>query len=141
MTIALIDDQALGLVLRGNPPRALRRRELATTGYWYVRLCQAVLGAADRTGVLSRPFVDLPEEMRDRALGAVLELPEQIGLVSLRELAPHIGQLRRHHALNALGMEVLAAAIRLEAEVFLSARSPQLEVALTAEHRSYRMLA
>lgn len=140
MTIALVDDQALGQVLRGSPPRALRRRELATTGYWYVRLCQAVLGAADRTGVLSRPFVDLPEKMRDRALGAVLDLPEEIGLVSLRELAPHIGRLRRRHALNALGMEVLAAAIRLEAEVFLSARSPQLEAALIAEGRRYRML-
>ena len=140
MTIALIDDQALGLVLRGSPPRALRRRDLATTGYWYVRLCQAVLGAADRAGVLSRPFTDLPEEMRDPRVGAVLELPEEIALVSLRELAPQIGRLRRHHVLNALGMEVLAAAIHLEAEVLLSARSPQLEVALTAEHCRYRML-
>jgi hypothetical protein len=140
VTIALVDDQALGQLLRGSAPRALTRRELATTGYWYVRLCQAVLGAADRSGVLSRPFVDLPETMRDRALGAVLELPEQIALVSLRELAPQMGRLRRRHALNVLGMEVLAAAIRLEAEVFLSAPSPQLETALIAEDRRYRRL-
>jgi hypothetical protein len=37
-------------------------------------------------------------------------------------------------------MEVLAAALRLEAEVFLSARSPQLEVALSAEGVTRRML-
>lgn len=135
-----MDDQILGQVLRERPPKALRRRVLATTGYWYVRLCQAVLGAADRAGVLSRPFVDLPEPMRDRALAAVLELPEQIALVSLRELAPQMGRLRRRHALNVLGMEVLAAALHLEAEVFLSARSPQLEVALPAEGVTHRMI-
>jgi hypothetical protein len=139
VTIALIDDQALGRILRGDVPKVLRRRELATTGYWYVRLCQAVLGAMDRPGVLSRPFADLPEVMRDRALSAVLELPDQIGLMSLRELAPHIGRLRQRHALNVLGIEALAAAIRLEAEVFLSARSPRLETALTTEGCRYRM--
>lgn len=46
MTFALIDDQALGAVLRRQTPRSLRRRQLATTGHWYVRLCQAALEAA-----------------------------------------------------------------------------------------------
>ena len=130
MTIALIDDQLLGAVLRGRPPRVLASKELYTTGYWYVRLCQAVLGAQERTGVLSRPFVELPDDMRERALAAVLELPADIGLLSLRQLGPTIAQLRQRHQLNILSIEALAAATNLQANVHLSAPSPQLEQAL-----------
>lgn len=141
MTVALIDDQTLGLVLRGTVPRALRRFDLATTGYWYVRLCQAVLSATERSGVLSGPFGDLPPSLRDRAIDGVLDLPEAIDLLSLRELAPAIGRLRSRHALNILGMEVLAAADRLKADVFLSAPSPRLQAALAEENRKCRLLA
>jgi hypothetical protein len=130
MTVALIDDQLLGAVLRGQRPRVLASKELYTTGYWYVRLCQAVLGAQERTGVLSRPFVALPDGMRERALAAVLELPADIGLLSLRELGPTIAQLRQDHQLNILSIEALAAAASLQANVHLSAPSPQLETAL-----------
>ena len=131
----LIDDQLLGAVLAGAaPPR--RRAAVFTTGSWYVRLCQAVLGAAGRTGVLAGPLAALPLPARDRALGTLLELPDAIGLLSLRELAPLIGQLRRHHDLNALGMEVLAASVLVEATVYLSAPSPRLERALTLEGRT-----
>lgn len=110
MTVALVDDQALSLVLLGKTPRSLRHFDLATTGYWYVRLCQAVLAAHERAGVLSGPFADLPPPLHRRAVDAVLELPETIALVSLRELGPVIGRLRTTHALNVLGMEALAAA-------------------------------
>jgi len=140
VTVALIDDQLLGAVLRGSTPRALRRSDFATTGYWYVRLCQAVLAAADRRGVLSGPFADLPEGLRSRAIAAALELPEEIDLLSLRHLAPDIGRLRPRHALNILGMEALAAAIRLQAEVVLSTSSPRLEAALAAEQCGCRIL-
>jgi hypothetical protein len=140
VTVALIDDQLLGAVLRGRTPRALRRFDFATTGYWYVRLCQAILAASDRRGMLTRPFADLPVGMRERAIAAVLELPEAIDLLSLRQLAPDIGWLRQRHALNILGMEVLAAAIRLQAEVVLSAPSPRLQTALVAEQCRYRIL-
>jgi hypothetical protein len=139
VSVALLDDQALGAVLRGSTPRALRRFDLATTGYWYVRLCQAVLGTTDRRGVLSGPFAELPAGLRDRAISAVLELPDDIALISLRELAPDIGRLRRRHSLNILATEALAAAIRLEAEVILSAPSPRLQSALEDERRSYRL--
>lgn len=139
MTVALIDDQLLGQVLRGRTPRLLASKELYTTGYWYVRLCQAVLGANERTGVLSRPFAELPFELRTRAINAVLELPADIGLISLRELAPTIGQFRQHHKLNVLGIEVLAAASHLRAQVFLSARSPMLEDALEHEKLTVKL--
>lgn len=130
MTVALIDDQQLGTVLRGEVPRTLASKELYTTGYWYVRLCQAVLGAQGRLGTLSKPFAELPEELRERAVFAVLELPGDIGMLSLRELGPTIARLRQDHQLNILGIEALAAATHLGADVYLSAPSPQLEEAL-----------
>ena len=109
--------------------------EVYTTGYWYVRLCQAVLASKGGSRILSAPFTSLPTPTRDRALRALLELPEEIGLVSLRELGPVIGRLRARHDLNILGMEVLAAAVHLEADVYLSAPSPRLQHALTRESR------
>jgi hypothetical protein len=138
--IALVDDQILGTVLRGETPRPLRRIQIATTGYWYVRLCQAVLGAAERTGALSGPFAELPATLRERAVAALLELPDDIELLSLRTLAPDIGQLRRRHALNVLAIEALAAALRLGAEVFLSVPSPRLQNALNDEQVGCRVL-
>lgn len=130
--IQLVDDQQLGKILRGEaPPNP--DAEVFTTGYWYVRLCQAVLAATAQPGKLSGPFLDLPEATRARAIDALLALPASIGLVSLRDLAPLIGRLRSRHQLNILGMEVLAAAVHLDAHVYLSAASPKLEAALTTE--------
>lgn len=62
-----------------------------------------------------------------------MELPQSVGLVSLRDLAPRIGSLRNEHSLNLLGIEALAAAKHLGADVFLSARSPRLEASLQRE--------
>ena len=131
----LLDDQLLGRVLRGgDPPRP--GADIYTTGYWYARLCQAVLSASERAGVLCGPFASLPDDARARAIEGLLELPASIGLLSLRDLGPLIGQLRARHHLNVLAMEVLAAASRLDAEVFLSAPSPRLRDALQAEGRT-----
>lgn len=131
----LVDDQSLGRILRGDePPQP--GVEIYTTGYWYVRLCQAVLSASERTGVLSAPFAALPDDHRARAIEGLLELPESIGLLSLRRLGPVIGQLRERHYLNILGMEALAASLDLEADVFLAAPSPRLQAALRAEGRA-----
>jgi hypothetical protein len=134
VTNALIDDQMLGAVLRGKRPKILASKEIYTTGYWYVRLCQATLGAQDRIGALSRPFAELPDLLRQRALAAVLELPEEIGVLSLRELGPTIADLRSRHPLNILSIEALAAATRLGAQVHLSAPSPNLELALRSSN-------
>ena len=128
----IVDDRLLGELLRGSrPPRT--DEAVYTTGYWYVRLCQAVLGASDRTGALSQPFAGQAPVMRERAIRRVLELPDEIGLVSLRTLGPLIARHRRRHRLNALGSEALAAAVHLEASVFLSVPSPLLEDALRDE--------
>jgi hypothetical protein len=52
----------------------------------------------------------------------VLELPADIGLLSLRELGPTIAQLRQHHQLNILSTEAVAAATSLQANVPLTPR-------------------
>lgn len=130
--IQLVDDQHLGAILRGHSPPDPHAR-IFTTGYWYVRLCQAALTASAQPGKLSGPFLDLPEPRRSRAIDALLALPEEIGLVSLRDLGPSIGRLRARHRLNILGLEALAAALHLDAHVYLSANSPKLEAALEAE--------
>lgn len=128
----LIDDQLLGELLRGaDPPRP--REVVCTTGYWYYRLCQAVLGASERAGVLSHPFAGSAPAIRERAVQRLRELPDDIGLISLITLASLMAHLRRRHRLNVLGLEVLAAAVHLEASVFLSVPSPRLEDALRAE--------
>ncbi len=118
---------------------SLQGREIFTTGYWYVRLCQAVLGGRHGAGVLSGPFASLPDSLRSRAMVAVMQLPDSIGLMSLRELAPRMGRLRQHHSLNVLGMEALAAAKHLDADVFLRATSPQLQAALSREGLSVKV--
>ena len=133
MTVALVDDQLLSGVLRGTADGRLGGRQLYTTGCWYVRLCQAVLGRSAVRGVLSGPFDELSAPVRQRALATLLELPNEVGLVSLRELGPEIGRLRRDHTLNILSAEALAAAVYLQAEVHLAAPSPSLEDALGVE--------
>jgi hypothetical protein len=130
--IQLLDDQLLGNLLRGGSPPD-PQADIFTTGYWYVRLCQAVIGSDARTGALSKPFAALPEPTRGHAIRALWDLPDSVGLVSLRELAPLIGQLRRRHSLNILGMEVLAAAVHLGAYVYLSSPAPSLVTALERE--------
>jgi len=92
-----------------------------------VPLCQAPSAVADRTGVLSGPFAALPPSQREQAVAAVVELPEEIGLISLRQLGPVVGRLRTRHQVNILAIEARAAAVYLDATVALSARSPRLE--------------
>lgn len=138
----LVDDQLLSLVLRGEqlPATLEAGGAIFTTGHWYVRLCQAALGASERSGVLSGPFAALPPGRREQALGALLQLPNEIGLVSLRTLGPVIAHLRSRHQLNILAMEALAAAVHLDSSVALSSRSPPLEQALEAECRRYEVI-
>ncbi len=139
MNPALLDDRHLSEVLRGAPAPRLQGRDLFTTGYWYVRLCQAVLAGRTTSGVLSGAFVSLPEGLRIRATAAVMQLPDAIGLVSLRELAPLMGGLRQDHSLNVLGMEALASAKYLHADVFLHTESPRLQAALAREGLSAQL--
>ena len=128
----LVDDRALSEILRGE-----RRIDgsVFTTGLWYLRLCQAVLTTNSPVqGSLWRPIAVLPPSVQQAAIAALMSLPEDIGLLSLRELGPTMAELRSKYRLNLLSSEVLAAAKHLNASVLLTTRSPHLEDALAAEN-------
>ena len=123
-------------------PKKYARLPKATTGLWYVRLCQAVLNSRtsdNLQGKLSGPFNRLPEDLRIRAQAALSELPEPIELVSLRQLGPKIAGLRSHHSLNLLSIEAVAAAKHLEATLLLDSPSPLLLGALDSERVTFEV--
>lgn len=135
----LVDDRVLSGLLQGRAPPE-PGQPVYTTGCWYMRLCQAALSSTVG-GMLSSSFAELPPKLIPRALHSLLELPEEIGLVSLRTLAPLIGQLRsRHRQLNLLSIEALAAAVHLNAQVYLLTPSPPLQHALAIEGRQAAIL-
>jgi hypothetical protein len=74
----LIEKLLVGLDRRG--PR------LHTTTYWYYRACRAaVLGAGAH---LSGPFRNLAQDQQERAIAAMLQLPEEIALPQARYVVP-----------------------------------------------------
>lgn len=74
----LVDDQLLSSILRGHPPPSADAT-VFTTGYWYVRLCQAVLKAGERTGALSAPFAALPGTHVPELCGPYWNYPRKSG--------------------------------------------------------------
>lgn len=138
----IVDDHLLSALLtdRGVLPPTLRakrrRREVFTTGHWYYRLCRATRSRRV-TGALSGPLADLPEPELREAVAAIVRLPDEIGLLSLRDLSPIMADLSERHRLNVLALEALAAALHLDADVHVSAvdAGPQLRMALEREGR------
>lgn len=131
----VVDDQCLSLLLRGELVEVVEGNTAFTTGYWYFRLCQAYFRSATQ-GALSRPFAGLSPEERSRAEERLLALPADIGLLSMRELAPRMAELtERHPTLNLLAREALAATMVLKATVVLITEFPTLQAALVAEGR------
>jgi hypothetical protein len=114
----LVDDQTLSGLLRQQITWPDDR--VFTSGHWYLRLCQAVIRGAG--GALSRALLSLPVGRREAAIRAVLELPDQIEMLSWREVAPVMAsQLEGPgRGLNLLSREALAVAIILEAEVIMA---------------------
>ncbi|HET6873688.1 MAG TPA: hypothetical protein VFH70_02855 [Acidimicrobiales bacterium] len=114
MTV-LVDDQTLAALLRGD--LAWPEDDVFTTGLWYLRLCQAVVRSAG--GALSGPLLSLPEDQRLRAVGAVLDLPDRVGMLHWRILVPTIARQADNigRGLNLLSREALAAATFLQAPV------------------------
>lgn len=114
----VVDDQTLSGLLRRQTDWPEDR--VFTTGHWYLRLCQAVIRGAG--GFLSKPLLALPPGMREAAIRAVLELPDQVEMLSWREVAPvmaaqHEGPGR---GLNLLSREALAVATILDAGVIMA---------------------
>lgn len=119
----IVDDHVLLLLLLGNEPPDLRPRgaTVSTTGLWYHRLCRAL---ADQTvvGVMSKSLGNAESRFAASAVGAVIELPDSVGLLSLRSLGwPMANLLANGVRLNLLSFEALAAAVQLGAEICLGA--------------------
>lgn len=96
--------------------------QLHTTAYWYYRACRAaVLGAG---GHLSGPFRELQRPEQARAITAILQLPEDIGLPNPRQLVPLMVEIaERHPRLNILNLEAVATARALNATTWLSSEA------------------
>lgn len=122
MTTLLLDDHLLLRVLLGSEPVQLRPAgaALATTGLWYHRLCRA-LATDEVIGSLSGRLGGISSSAATAVLADVVDLPDTIQLLSLRELAwPMAGLLRAGARLNLLSLEALAAAHQLGAEICLA---------------------
>ena len=119
----------------------LPRVGLFTTSYWYYRACRAaVVGGS---GQLSGPFARLAAEQQAAAIGAMLVLPEDIGLPHPRSLVPGMVRMHlRHPQLNVMNVEAVAAAGLLEARVLLSVRASEgiLPQVLDAEGLTWKVV-
>lgn len=110
---ALLDDHVLVRALTDRLTEedldAIDEDQLATTGCWYHRLCQAVRSPTI-VGALSAPIERLDVDHRDLVLDLVGSLPEEIHVAPLRTLAPLMAELVQRHPLNLVALEALAAA-------------------------------
>lgn len=133
--MTVIDDRLLlDVVVESASPavepylRAVERRELYTTGYWYWRLARAI--AHPIGGSLSGPFAGMAEDDRRRVLSAMANLPASIGILNLRRLVPVMAALPGQ--VNILTAEAVATAIVLDASVAVITSSPMLDRAAAA---------
>jgi hypothetical protein len=133
VTTIVVDDHLLIRMLLGDEPADLRPTgaEVFTTGLWYHRLCRAV-AVPSVTGSLSRLLGGATAEASAAAMRAITELPEHVGLLSLRELAwPMARLLDDGVRLNLMSLEALAAAERVGADLCMATvgENPQLMAA------------
>lgn len=111
----VIDDSLLFAVLAGTAAEDLQaagdQGAIFTTGSWYWRLSRALHGRTS-TGSLSRAMADLTAAQRARVIVSVERLPDNVGLLSLRELVPVMTALDTGRPLNLLTAEAIAVAVR-----------------------------
>jgi hypothetical protein len=119
----IVDDHLLLQILLDEEPPDLRLpgARLFVTGLWYHRLCRAVSNPSV-AGVMTRSLGRAVPGVAKAALRSVTDLPETIGLLSLRELAWPMARLRDEGVrLNRMSLEALTAAEHLGAELCLAA--------------------
>jgi hypothetical protein len=129
----LIEELLVGLDRHGA--------RLHTTGYWYCRACRAATAGAG--GHLSGPFRHLAELDQQRAIAAMLRLPQEIGLPEPRAVVPQMVDVAgRHPRLNLLNLEAVATARVLGATIWLSPQGAagMLPGVLGAEHLIWKLV-
>ncbi len=138
----LLDDRLLLDYLLGGSSKELRRlvhkRQVCTTGYWYYRLCHAIRSESV-IGALSGPFLRAETPVREMAALAMVRLPDEVGLTSLRELAPSMAEVVERHRLNVMSLEALAAGLHLGADILLAVGSENPALIAAAEVEGVRV--
>jgi hypothetical protein len=145
----VVDDHLLRDILAGRRQHdldGLAADGVATTGLWLFRLCSS-LADPEVLGKLSAPVASLPTELQAVFTAQLLDLPEEIEVVSLRALAWPMAQLQaRHRAegrlLSAAMTEALAAAHHLDAGLAAAAADvgPNLQAAAEADGIAFHVL-
>ncbi len=145
----VIDDHLLRDVLVGRRSAdldGLASDGLATTGLWLFRLCSSW---ADPTvsGKLSAPVAAMSPELQALFRARLVALPDKIKVLSLREMAWPMAELRTRHRgegrnLSAAMLEVLAAAHRFGAGIAVAALDvgPNLQDAARADGVDFHSL-
>lgn len=139
----IVDDLLLLHVLAGTASHDLQEAaeggEGYATGCWYYRLSRAVR-RSEVAGVLSTAFESLSPEARDRARRSLDDLPERIGLLSLRGLVPLMSVMDAGRPLNLLAAEALAAALVVGTDIVVTTDSTGLRAAAQHLDVGYRVV-
>ncbi len=139
----VIDDQLLLALLSDTAPddmtAAVTNGEVFTTGSWYYRLGRAVT-AGTGTGALSGRFQALDDSVRQHVLASLEDLPDQIGLLSLRVVVPVMQALAVTRPVNFLNAEALGAALLLDASIAVTVDAPLLRAGASDLSVSYRLI-
>lgn len=149
MAVVVIDDHLLRDVLVGRRSPALdglASDGLATTGLWLFRLCSSF--AHPRVArKLSTPVASLPDDLQRAFRAALMELPDDMRVPSLRELAWPMAELQARHraanrGLSAAMAEALAAAQSLGGMLAVSREDvgPSLRHAAEADGIEFHVL-
>jgi hypothetical protein len=85
-------------------------------------------------------MAELPDEARRRALGALDELPDEVGLLGLRAVVPTMVALQIGRQPNLLASEALAAALLLEAEILVATDAPLIRDGAAHLGLAYRVV-
>ena len=149
MASVVVDDHLLRDILTGARTLdlgGLAPDGVATTGLWLFRLCSS-LADPEVAGKLSAPVAVLPADVQDRFRAQITALPDEIEVVSMRDLSWTMAQLQHRHrgegrGMSALMVEALAAAHQLGAGIAVSTHDvgPNLRDSATADGISFHIL-
>jgi hypothetical protein len=142
MSHVVLDDYLLRDLLSDESPTALRRilrtRNPATTNLYYLRLCRSVV--ASTAGALTGSW---PDEARRELGRALVRLPDEIRVVSIRVIGFEMAELATNYGLSSLGAEAVASARTLDAPLYVheSNHGPRIHAAADAVGVTYRTVA
>jgi hypothetical protein len=147
--VVVVDDHLLRDVLVGTRSPdldGLAPDGLATTGLWLFRLSSS-LANPDVAGRLSAPVAALPPAFQAAFRAQLVAVPDDITLLSLRDLAWPMAEFQARHRsegrqLSTAMVEALAAAHRLGAAIAVSRDDvgPHLKAAAEADGVPFHVL-